>query len=444
MTLAGESEDLTPAPFQYLAAPAGCGYHSEAVILQLALGLPPLFNRAAESGQQRKRDHGRCLLTQDNLRTPLYQAHLDLGARMVPFGGWDMPVQYSGILAEVRAVRTAIGLFDVSHMGRLYISGPQSTQFLDWVLTGSADTLAVGRARYCMICNESGGVIDDTIFYRLAPDRYLLIPNAGNRDEVVAWFQRWIDEGFAGGCVMDDRTRETGLLAFQGPGAPEALDRLYQLDNGDPPSGLRLFAWGEGQFQGKPIFVGRTGYTGEDGFEMVVDAAAAEPLWNALLDLGATPCGLGARDVLRLEAALPLHGHEIDPATTPIEAGLDRFVRQDGPYVGWEALQRQREEGTERRLVGLKLAGRSAPRAEYPILHQGETVGVVTSGSYSPTLDTSIAMGYVLVRHATPGQWLDVDIRGRITPIEVVDLPFYTRARRRSTPGQPGGAPGTQ
>jgi aminomethyltransferase len=324
-------------------------------------------------------------------------------------------------------------------MGRLYISGPQSTQFLDWVLTGSADNLAVGRARYCMICNESGGVIDDTIFYRLASDRYLLIPNAGNRNEVVAWFQRWIDEKFSGGCAMDDRTRDTVLLAFQGPGAPEALDRLCQLNGDDPPSSLHLFAWGEGQFQGKPVFVGRTGYTGEDGFEMVVDADDAQALWNALLDLGALPCGLGARDVLRLEAALPLHGHEIDPTITPIEAGLGRFVRDEGPYIGWETLRKQREEGTERQLVGLKLAGRSAPRAEYPILNQGEPVGIVTSGSYSPTLDTSIAMGYVLVRHAAPGQWLDVDIRGRITPAEVVELPFYTRPRRRRGPARSSG-----
>ena len=379
---------------------------------------------------------GRCALTQENLQTTLYQTHLELGGRMVPFGGWDMPVQYSGILAEVRAVRTAIGLFDVSHMGRLYISGTQSTQFLDWVMTGSADTLAVGRARYCMICNEAGGVIDDTIFYRLDTDSYLLIPNAGNRNEVVAWFQRWIDERFAGGVLMDDRTRDTALLALQGPDAPEALDRLCQLDDGGPPSGLRPFAWGRGRFQDKPVLVGRTGYTGEDGFEMVTDAADAASVWRALMDEGALPCGLGSRDVLRLEAALPLHGHEIDPAITPIEAGLERFVRPEGPYVGWEVLQKQRDEGTERRLVGLKLPGRSAPRAEYPILDQGTAVGVVTSGSYSPTLDTSIAMGYVLLRYATPGRQLDVDIRGRITSAEVVGLPFYTRVRRRRASAQ--------
>ena len=365
-----------------------------------------------------------------NLRTPLYSTHLSVGARMVPFGGWEMPVQYSSILAEVKAVRTATGLFDVSHMGRLYISGPQAADFLDWVLTGSASTLRIGRARYCMICNEAGGVIDDTIFYRLADRQFLLIPNAGNRGQVVDWFQHWIDEKFSSGCNIEDRTRETSLLAFQGPDTPPVLDRLCQVVDGGPPSRLRPFACGEGKFQGKQALIGRTGYTGEDGFEMVVDSTDAEFVWNTLIGQGTTPCGLGARDVLRLEAALPLHGHEIDEKISPVEAGLERFVRTEGEYIGAEALRRQLEDGTERRLVGLKLAGRSAPRAGYPILHQGEQIGHITSGSYSPTLDTSIAMGYVLERYSSPGQVLDVDIRGRTTPVEVAPLPFYSRSRR--------------
>ncbi|MFQ6029811.1 MAG: glycine cleavage system aminomethyltransferase GcvT [Dehalococcoidia bacterium] len=365
-----------------------------------------------------------------NLRTTLHPVHLDLGGRMVPFGGWDMPVQYSGIISEVKAVRTDQGIFDVSHMGRLYLSGPRCTDFLDWVLTNSATTLRVGRARYCLICNEAGGVIDDTIFYRLAEDRYLLIPNAGNRMEVVAWFQRWIDEKFAGGVTIDDRTITTSLIAFQGPNTAEALDRLCQLEGGESPSGQRPFTWRDGKFQGKTVFVGRTGYTGEDGFEIALAAADSQVVWNALLDQGATPCGLGARDVLRLEAALPLHGHEIDAETTPIEAGLDRFVRSEGQFVGSEVLQKQREQGVERQLVGMKLPGRSAPRAGYAILSQGREVGRITSGTYSPTLDTSIAMGYVLVRYDTPGQTLEVDLRGRAAPVEVVPLPFYTRNRR--------------
>ena len=372
-----------------------------------------------------------------NLRTALYSTHLSLGARLVPFGGWDMPVQYSGILAEVKAVRTAAGLFDVSHMGRLYISGPRAARFLDWVLTGSASALRVGRARYCMICNEAGGVIDDTIFYRLADDRYLLIPNAGNRQDVLAWFQRWISEKFDGGCAIEDRTTETSLLAFQGPATAPALDRLCRLDPGAAPSSLRPFAWGEGKFQGRPVFMGRTGYTGEDGFEMVVDHADAAFAWNSLLEQGAVPCGLGARDVLRLEAGLPLHGHEIDPTTSPIEAGLERFVRTQGDYIGAAALREQLEQGTERKLVGLKLPGRSAPRAGYPVLHQGQPIGQITSGSYSPTLDTSIAMSYVLARYASPGQALEIDIRGRAAAAQVASLPFYSRPR-----GRPGYAEG--
>jgi len=369
------------------------------------------------------------------LKTVLHPVHLELGARMVPFGGWDMPVQYSGILAEVKAVRTAAGLFDVSHMGRLYISGPQSTQFLDWVLTGSADSLRVGRARYCMICNDSGGVIDDTIFYRLAEDRYLLIPNAGNRSVVVEWFQSWIDHRFSGMpgtepaispvVSMADRTETTALIACQGPDAAQIMDSLCD----GAASTVRPFAWKEVNLAGKPVMIGRTGYTGEDGFEIVSQSGDAALIWNSLMEKGALPCGLGARDVLRLEAGLPLHGHEIDQETSPIEAGLNRFVRFDKEYVGSTVLAQQNEDGTERKLAGMTVEGRSAPRAGYSILHQGEIIGRVTSGSYSPTLDTSIAMGYVLGRHAAPGQVVDLDIRGRTVSAKIVQLPFYTRPK---------------
>ena len=362
-----------------------------------------------------------------SLRTNLYQTHLNLGARIVPFGGWDMPVQYpTGILAEVHAVRNSAGIFDVSHMGRLYISGAKASEFLDWVLTASAATLRVGRARYSMICNERGGVIDDTIFYRLAEDRYLLIPNAGNRAAVVAWFQRWIDERFSGACQMEDRTVDTALIAFQGPETPPVMDQLC----GSPVSDLRTFAWRETQLSGAPVFLGRTGYTGEDGFEILAEAQDAYSVWTALQKAGAVPCGLGARDVLRLEAGLPLHGHEIDENITPIEAGLDRFVSFDKDFVGSDILRRQQEQGAERKLVGLRLPGRSAPRAGYALLNRGERVGEVSSGSYSPTLDTSIGMGYVLESYAVPGTALDLDIRGRTVQVEVVSLPFYTRPRR--------------
>jgi aminomethyltransferase len=366
-------------------------------------------------------------MTTGNLQTGLYDTHVSLGGRMVEFGGWDMPVQYpDGILAEVKAIRTATGVFDVSHMGRLYLSGPKASEFLDWVLTGSASTLRVGRARYCLICNEKGGVIDDTIFYHLAEDRYLLIPNAGNRPAVVAWFQRWIDERFSPGCTLEDVTTTTGLIAFQGPGTPELIDKIAD----DQLSAMRTFSWAESTIQGAPVFVGRTGYTGEDGFEMLVQGNDLVKVWIALTDAGAAPCGLGARDVLRLEAGLPLHGHEIDEETTPIEAGLDRFVRADAEYVASDILQAQMNNGAQRKLVGFTLPGRSAPRAGYSLLHQGETIGTVTSGSYSPTLDTSIGMGYVLERYVELGTALDLDIRGRTVTVTVTTLPFYTRPKR--------------
>ncbi len=343
---------------------------------------------------------------------------------MVPFGGWDMPVQYpGGILAEVNAVRTASGIFDVSHMGRIYISGPGAVALLDWTLTGSAATLRVGRARYCLICNDRGGVIDDTIFYRLADDRFLLIPNAGNRQAVVAWLRHWAGQKLPGECAIDDQTFQTALIAFQGPDAARAMDRCCE----DPVSGMRPFSWAQARLGGVNVFMGRTGYTGEDGFEVLCGSEHAAQVWDWLQDAGGAPCGLGARDVLRLEAGLPLHGHEIDDATSPVEAGLQRFVRSDKEYVGSDVMLRQLDEGTERTLVGLKLPGRSAPRAGYILSRDGAPVGSVTSGSYSPTLDTSIGMGYVFVRYAEPGTLLDLDIRGRTATVEVVPLPFYKR-----------------
>ena len=367
-----------------------------------------------------------------NLRTSLYDTHVALGARMVPFGGWDMPVQYpSGIIAEVRAVRTGAGLFDVSHMGRAYISGPSATAFLDWALTGSASTLDIGRARYCMICNERGGVIDDTIFYRLSPesngeDRYLLIPNAGNRHRVLDWFSLVISQRFNGAVTIDDQTMQTSLIACQGPAALGIARELSE--NG--LSGLRAFAWTETQMCGAKVLVGRTGYTGEDGVEVMASAAAAPAIWQALTEAGAVPCGLGARDVLRTEAGLPLHGHELDESTTPVEAGLERFVDFDKPFVGRDSLVDQRYHGTQFTLVGLQIPGRSAPRANYALSVLGFPAGQVTSGCYSPTLDTSLGMGYVFPEYSRPGTVLEMDKRGLIEEITVTTLPHYRRPRR--------------
>ena len=379
-----------------------------------------------------------------NLRTSLYDTHVAAGARMVPFGGWDMPVQYpSGIIAEVRAVRTGAGLFDVSHMGRAFVSGPSATAFLDTVLTGSAAALAVGRARYCLICNQRGGVIDDTIFYRLDTDRYLLIPNAGNRHRVLDWFglvigQRFADgghphpnpppegEGIEGtGVTIDDQTMQTSLIACQGPAAVRMVREL--AENG--LAGLRVFAWTETRMCGAEVLVGRTGYTGEDGVEIMAPASAAPIIWQALTDAGAVPCGLGARDVLRTEAGLPLHGHELDESTTPIEAGLERFVDFDKAFVGRNALQNQQYNGTRFTLVGLQMPGRSAPRANYALSVLGTPAGQVTSGCYSPTLDMSLGMGYVFPEYSRPGTVLELDKRGAIEEVTVTALPHYRRSR---------------
>lgn len=361
-------------------------------------------------------------MTQSLSRTSLYETHISLNARMVPFAGWDMPVQYAGILAETRAVRSSAGLFDVSHMGRLDIRGPRAGPFLDWIVTANASDLRQNRARYAMICNEEGGIIDDTVFYRRGEDRYLLVCNASNRQYVVPWLLRWAEDRFPD-TTIEDNTEATAMIALQGPDTPGMLGRLCDVD----PSGIRTFSAAQGTVASVPAFIGRTGYTGEDGFELIVAAPDAPHVWQTLMGEGAVPCGLGARDVLRLEAALPLHGNDIDTTTTPLEAGLERFVRLDKEFVGADALRRERDGGSKRRLVGLEVRGRSIAREGYPILAKNTQAGRVTSGTYSPTLDRNIAMGYVTVESAEQGQELQVDIRGRLVEAEVVPLPFYSR-----------------
>ena len=358
-------------------------------------------------------------------RTPLYPTHVALKGRLVPFAGWELPIQFSSILAEARAVRSGAGVFDVSHMGRLYLSGPDTLALLEWVCSNQVATLRVGRARYTLLCNEGGGIIDDGIFYRLADDRFLLVCNAANRDAVVAWLRRWMGERFPAG-ELEDHTEATAMVALQGPDALAIADALST----QPPSVLRPFAWTETVTAGAPAFVGRTGYTGEDGVEFVVRAEDAPGLWDALVERGATPCGLGARDVLRLEAALPLHGSDIDPATTPLEAGLERFVKLEaGGFCGHDALAEQQRAGLRRRLAGFVVQDRAIPRHGYPILVDGTPAGTVTSGTWSPTLERSIGMGYVPPQAAVPGTRLQVVARGTPVEVQVVSLPFYARKR---------------
>ena len=358
-------------------------------------------------------------------RTPLFERHASSGARMVDFAGWQMPIQYEGILAEARAVRSNAGLFDVSHMGRLEITGSDAAAFLHRLVTGDMAGMPLRRARYTLICNEAGGIIDDTIVYRLGGERFLLVPNAANADEVLAWLGRWL-EAWGQNVDMKVITEETALIALQGPSAVAML----QPGCGADLSSVRPFRSVETQVFGVPAVVGRTGYTGEDGFEMALPGEDAPLVWSRLADAGAAPCGLGARDVLRLEAGLLLHGSDMDSEVTPLEAGLDRFVAWDsGDFVGLEALRQARSSGLSRTLIGFRLLHRGVPRHGNAILEGESVVGSVTSGTHSPTLDMGIGLGYVALGASNPGTLLTVDIRGRHVDAEVTALPFYSRRR---------------
>ena len=370
------------------------------------------------------------------LRTPLNAEHHAAGGRMVPFGGWEMPLQYTSILSEARAVRSGVGIFDVSHMARLHVRGEDATAFLDRVLTARVGALRPGRARYTFLLNEDGGIIDDGVVARPddgsgAEDHLLLVTNAGTRPTVLAWLGQW--SGEFPRQRLHDATTETAMVAVQGPQAAALLDGMAE----GTPSAMRPFACAaltldlsQGERGHAPVsaVVSRTGYTGEDGFEVVVAAGDAVALWRRLVDGGAVACGLGSRDTLRLEAALMLSGTDVGPSTTPLEAAQDRFVNLEKEgFVGREALLRMQEQGVPRRMVGFQVLAQGIPRSGYALSKGGVAVGEVTSGGYSPTLDMAIGLGYVAPEHSTPGTDLTVDLRGRATPARVVRLPFYRR-----------------
>jgi len=361
---------------------------------------------------------------QELKQTSLFDTHVSLDARIVPFAGWEMPVQYTGILEESRAVRASAGLFDVSHMGRVDIQGPDAVSFLDRVLSVSVPALRIGRARYNVICDRDGGIVDDCIVYRRSEDRYLLIPNASNTDAVLDWLAEWVSSQDQ--VQIEDITTSTAMIAHQGP---QAASMLAELTSADLAS-MRLFSAIPAQVAGAEALVARTGYTGEDGFEMIVPTEDAPAVWAALMDKGAVPCGLGSRDVLRLEAGLLLHGNDMDTTVNPYEAGLDRFVDPDREgYVAGEALRRIRDEGPSRKLVGFQMQSRRIARHGYAITDGSEQIGEVTSGGHSPTLDRSIGLGYVPTDLSPVGTRLTIDIRGRAEVAEVTDLPFYSRRR---------------
>jgi aminomethyltransferase len=359
--------------------------------------------------------------------TALVDLHRSLGAKLIEFGGWLMPVQYAGILEEHRAVRERAGLFDLSHMGELFVEGDDAGDALAAALVTDPRALAIGRAHYSMICAPDGGVIDDLIVYRLAPERFLVVANASNAPVVSEELATRLGDWRA---VLDDRSLATSLVALQGPRAAQVLQPQTDVDL----ASLRYYAIAEGQVAGIPALVARTGYTGEDGFEVFVDWDRGPAAWDALAAAGTAAgviaCGLGARDTLRLEAGMPLYGNELDRQTNPFEAGLGRVVKLEKPgdFVGREALARVAQEGPRKRLVGLTVTGRGIARHGYPVLAGERRTGVVTSGTHSPTLGRPIAMAYVAPGDAEPGTILAVEVREQPVSAEVVPLPFYKRS----------------
>ena len=342
-------------------------------------------------------------------RTPLHDRHVSLGARMVPFAGWEMPVQYTGVIEEHRAVREDAGAFDVSHMGEIDVEGPRARELLRSLLSNDVERLEAGEAQYTLLTNDRGGIVDDLIAYELDPFRYLLIVNASNRAEDFAWLK----EHEVPGSDVRDVSDEYGLIAVQGP---RALERL------ELPA-APAFTFAEGEVAGVTCMVNRTGYTGETGVELMVMAEDAGELWDAVLDRGVTPCGLGARDSLRIEVCYPLHGNDIGPETDAISAGLGWVCALDKEFTGVEDLRRIEEVGPERRLAAFVMEERAVPRQGMAILEGGE----VTSGTHSPILDRGVGMGYVPTALGQPGTELTIDVRGRSRRARVVEKPIYRR-----------------
>lgn len=357
-------------------------------------------------------------------RTPLYEEHARLGARMVEFAGWEMPVQYTGIIDEHRRVRAAAGLFDVSHMGEIEISGPQAEACCARLFANDARRLRPGRAQYSLICNERGGIVDDVIVYRL-PDRFLVCVNASNKDKDFAWIRAHAP----GGAVVEDCSDEYALIAFQGPAAATVAAKVAP-----GVAELRRFDVGRFTFGAVSAWVARTGYTGDDGLELFVAGRDARALWRLLLEAGTAegvvPAGLGARDTLRLEAALPLYGHELDEETSPYEAGLDWVVKLDRPdMVGFEALRAAHAGAVRRRLIGLEMCEGIA-RQGCAVLACGTQIGKVTSGSYCAFMEKALALA--LVERDMHESEVDVDVRGKLKRARVTSLPFYVSSVARS------------
>ncbi|NLW02356.1 MAG: glycine cleavage system aminomethyltransferase GcvT [Clostridiaceae bacterium] len=362
-------------------------------------------------------------------KTPLYEKHLDFNAKMTDFGGWLLPLEYTGIIEEHKQVRNAAGLFDVSHMGEVIIRGKNAGAFLQQLLTNDMSKAADGRVIYSPMCCDNGGVVDDLLVYRFSDDYYLLVTNAANTDKDF----EWIREHLTGGAEAVNVSDSWAQLAIQGPCAESILQQAADY----PLRDIRFFAFvPEVNICGVPAMVSRTGYTGEDGFEVYIPRDKAPVVWEGLLELGRdkglVPAGLGARDTLRLEAALPLYGHELSPDITPLEAGLGAFVKLNkDSFIGKEALLRQHTQGLERKLTGFVMTGRGIPRSGYDMVDGENRIGFVTSGSYSPSLGQNIGMAMADIGYSQPGTEVDVIIRNKPVRARTVELPFYRKKYRK-------------
>ncbi|MET4541331.1 aminomethyltransferase [Arthrobacter bambusae] len=372
--------------------------------------------------------------------TALYEEHKKLGASFTDFGGWQMPLKYSSELAEHHAVRKSAGLFDLSHMGEVWVTGPEAAAFLDYALVGKISAMAVGKAKYSLICQQDGGIIDDLITYRRGDEKFLVVPNAGNAAVVAAAL---LERAAGFDVVVGDASAETSLIAVQGPLAEAILLRLVPAEQHALVTELKYYAAVDVPFTfdggTQELLLARTGYTGEDGFEIFVANESAAALWQAIAGAAEegelVPAGLASRDSLRLEAGMPLYGNELSREGNPFAAGLGPVVAlsKEGDFVGKDALAALKAEGagstSGRKLVGLKGLGRRAGRGHYPVLKDGAVIGEVTSGQPSPTLGYPVALAYVDVEHSGLGTALDIDLRGKSEPFEVVALPFYKRQK---------------
>lgn len=358
--------------------------------------------------------------------TPLYNLQMALGARMTTFAGWEMPVEYSGMKEEHIAVRSGVGLFDISHLGQIEVSGPRALDAVQLVTTNDAAKLADNQIQYSLLCNHSGGIIDDITIYRFSEKRFIFGVNAVNADSDLSWLKEQIGDMVS----LVNLSPEYATLAIQGPLAQQALQKICDADL----ALIKYYHFNISNINGVKAIVSRTGYTGEDGFEIYIPVSAAEEVWNRVMeagkDLGIKPCGLGARDSLRLEMGYTLYGNDISVDTTPLEAGLERFVKfQKKSFIGKEALLTQAQEGIKKRLTGFEMVGRGVARSHYPIHAEGRKIGEVTSGGNAPSIGKFIGMGYLETLFVSPGSKIGIEIRGKVVDAVIVRRPFYWRQK---------------